>query len=245
MFSAAWNNPAGGLRYHLRALRSREHAWRPFREGLELFFADWRPPAKTLAIVGPSGGYCVPLGALAQFERFVVFEPDPVARMIFKRRLRAALPDRSLTFIAEDAWISPLLRGGGLPSALFAGSSALLFSNFIGQLAYIVRDREFARFSAAWRAQLWPVLERTPWASFHDRVSGAAPPPRALPAGPKRLSDVDLRALYEPGALAAPIELVDHGSSELLPPARRYGYLNWPLTPDGHHLIECAIGGPA
>jgi hypothetical protein len=244
MFSAAWNNPAGGLRYHLRALRSRQHAWRPFREGLEVFFGAWRPAARTLAIVGPSGGYCLPLPMLAHFERFVIFEPDPLARMILKRRLHAAVPGRVVTFIAEDAWIGPLLRGGGLPSGLFGRDSALLFSNFVGQLAYIVPDRAFARFSAAWRAQLWPILEHTPWASFHDRVSGAAPPPRALPQGNERLSDAGLRALYEPNTLDAAVELIDHGSSELLPPARRYAYLNWPLTPDAHHLIECAIGGP-
>jgi hypothetical protein len=244
MLKAAWNNPSGGLRYHLRAWRNRERSWQGFREQLEDWLASWRPRATTLAIVGPSGGYCLPLRALERFSRFVVFEPDPVARFILRRRLERALPDRSVVWIAQDAWIEPLRNGGSIPSALLGPRCALLFSNIVGQLPYMIDDASFPAWRDAWRGSLWPVLERTPWASFHDRVSGSAPPPAALPESGHRLSDAEIQALYRQSSSAAVIELIDHGSHELLPEGRSYRYFHWPLTPATHHLIEGVLGGP-
>jgi hypothetical protein len=245
MVSSAWLNPSGGIRYHVRAARNRTRAWQPFREQLEDWLASWQPQATTLAIVGPSGGYCLPLRALARFERFVLFEPDPLARWVLRRRLQAAWPGRTITFIAQDVWIEPLYRGGSLPTALLGGGTALLFSNIIGQLAFLVEDGKYAAWHKAWRANLWPLLERMPWASFHDRVSGDVPPTAALPApGAQRLSDARVRALYQPGPTRNVVELLDHRSDELLPAGRSYRYFHWPLSRDMHHLIEGVIGGP-
>jgi hypothetical protein len=244
MVSTAWLNPSGGLRYHLRAARNRSGAWQPFRDQLEDWLSGWQPNADTLAIVGPSGGYCLPLRALERFKRFVLFEPDPVARWVLKRRLSAAFPGRTTTFVTQDVWIEPLYNGGSIPTALLGGRTALLFSNIIGQLQFLVDDKKHAAWSHAWRESLWPQLERTPWASFHDRVSGPMPPTAALPSDGPRLSDDEVRSLYEPGLDRGVIELIDHGSEGLLPAGRSYRYFHWPLITGVDHLIEGVIGGP-
>jgi hypothetical protein len=245
MLSALWNNPAGGLRYHFRALRYRERAWAPFREQLATWLSSWTPPARSLAIVGPSAGHCLPLSALQHFERFLIFEPDPLACLILKRRMSAQLPGRSIEWFERDFWIAPLLAGGAAPSALLGPDTALLFSNVVGQLSYLVRDAEYPRLREAWRRQVWPLLSRLHWASFHDRVSSSIAPPSPLPISETRLNDAELRALYERSESNSLVELVDHDTSALLPEARGYSYFHWPLTPTWHHLIEAVQVAPS
>jgi hypothetical protein len=236
--NAVWS-PAGGIRYHLRALRHRERAWRPFRAALEAWLSDWQPQASKLAIVGPSGGYCLPLAPLARFAQLIVFEPDPIARWVLRRRLAP----RAVQFIAHDVWIEPLLSGGSLPTPLLRDDTALLFTNFIGQLPFLVPPERWDAWRAAWCSQLWPLLERVPWASFHDRVSGSVAPRingRLISA--QRFSDEQVRELYEPERPGQIIELLDHSSRELLPEGRSYEYLHWPLMAGAHHLIEAVLG---
>jgi hypothetical protein len=232
--SAVWS-PAGGIRYHLRALRHRERSWRPFRAALETWLSEWHPKASKLAIIGPSGGYCLPLAPLSRFERLIVFEPDPIARWVLRRRLGP----RSVQFVAHDVWIEPLLRGGSLPVPLLQDDTALLFTNFIGQLPFLVPPEQWNVWRATWCRQLWPLLARVPWASFHDRVSGSVAPRvsgRVISA--QRFSDEQVRELYEPSPQGQIIELLDHSSHELLPEGRSYEYFHWPLTANAHHLIE-------
>jgi hypothetical protein len=220
-------------------MRHRERAWRPFRAALEAWLATWQPTASKLAIVGPSGGYCLPLAPLERFEQLIVFEPDPIARWVLRRRLGP----RRVQFIAHDVWIEPLLHGGSIPLALLQRDTALLFSNFIGQLPYLVPPKDWDAWRATWCSQLWPLLERIPWASFHDRVSGSiAPQVDGLAVSPERFSDERVRELYEPQPPGQMIELLDHSSRELLPEGRSYQYLHWPLTTDAHHLIEAVLG---
>jgi hypothetical protein len=240
MLQAAWN-PAGGVRYHLRARRYRSQLWAAFRSNLEEWFSNWRPPARRLAVVGPSGGYCLPLSLLARFERLMFFEPDPIARMVLSRRLRALPGPPTLTWVTDDVWIEPLLRGGAPPVLSLTRDTAILFSNFMGQLMFLVPDARWAEFGAAFRERVWPSLERVPWASFHDRLSGPLAP-GIVPAdcqGP-RLDDSRVLSWY--GAQRAS-DLLDHGSAEVVPPGHRYAYFHWPLIPDQHHLIEAVVGG--
>lgn len=249
MLRAVWNNPAGGLRYHVRAWRQRG-AWQAYRRGLVDWLSLWRPGCKSLALVGPSAGHCLPYAALTPFERFVVFEIDPLARMLLKRRLHAALPDRDVVWVAEDLWLGPIRREGRLSPELIRAleapePSCVLFCNFIGQVAYMLEPGEYPDFRTAWVRDLFPRLQQTPWASFHDRVSGEAPPYEELPSNGQRLSDAQLSALYETDPSRELIELNDHGSQELLPEGYDYRYLHWPLTRSMHHLIECVLGGPA
>lgn len=243
MLQTVWHNPTGGLRYHLRAAWHGP-AWQPFRRELGAWLATWRPARKTLAIVGPSAGHCLPLEALTSFERLIIFEIDPVARWLLKRRLARALPGRQITWIAQDLWIDPLRYGRELPERIIGPDGAVLFSNILGQVPYLLEPGEYPDWLAQWQKRVLPWLERTPWASFHDRVSGEVPPSAALPDHARQLSDEEVGALYEAAAISGDLELNDHRSQDLLPPGYGYRYLHWPLAPRMHHLIECAFGGP-
>src|SRR3954469_11531411 len=83
----AWLNPAGGLRYHLRALGA-GHGWQPFRTALASWLANFDAPAQHAVLVGPSAGYTFPDAFLRRFSAITVVEPDPIARFLLRRRLR-------------------------------------------------------------------------------------------------------------------------------------------------------------
>jgi hypothetical protein len=213
--------------------------WAAFRSELDGWFERWQPPAKTLVIVGPSGGYCLPLSVVSRFERLVCIEPDPIARYVLARRLRALPGEREIEWVSRDVWIEPLLRGETLPTDWLRPDCALFFSNFIGQLMFLVPDMRWTDYQLLWRQQVWPVLERVPWASFHDRLSGPlAPAIDPAASGGARATDKRVLSWYRAHEAG---ELLDHASGELLPPSRNYGYFHWPLTPDQHHLIEAVI----
>lgn len=233
-------NPAGGIRYHLRARRHRASTWAPFRAAVAEWLAGWDPGTPALAIVGPSGGHCLPEAFLGRFERLLCFEPDPLARRIFTRRVRRIDRSPQIRWITEDAWIAPVLAGRGAPRDLLPADAALLFANFLGQAAFLVPDEDWWTFRAAWRASVWPLLASIPWASFHDRVSGTLVP-RLSPGlgGAAPLDDAAIVALYGDDQEG---ELLDHRASELLPPGRAYAYFDWPLVPGRHHLVEAVRG---
>lgn len=247
MLRAAFN-PAGGVRYHLRARRHRDREWAPFRAALDAWLADWNPGTRALAIVGPSGGHCLPGSLVPRFEHLICFEPDPTARPIFASRLRslaraAGVPGPHLTWVADDAWIAPVLAGRGVPTELIESEgAALLFTNFLGQVSFLVPDERWMAFRAAWRASLWPLLARVPWASFHDRVSGEIVP-RLGDDGhvrtPQPLTDDDVVALYGDDQHG---ELLDHRTDDLLPRGDAYAYFDWPIVPGRHHLVEGVVG---
>jgi hypothetical protein len=243
MLADAWNNPAGGLRYHLRAWKH-GHAWQSYRKGLEEWLSSWHPGRSVLTLVGPSAGHCLPFEALGGFERLVVFEIDPVARFILKRRIRRALPKVKMTWVTNDRWIQPVRVDRQIPEGLIPPGSAVLFCNFIGQVPVILDPGEYAEFQRNWSKSLFPELEHTPWASFHDRVSGETAPYEKLEKHRRRLDNQEVSALYEADPSRELIELNDHCSQELLPLGYDYRYLHWPLTETKHHLIECALGGP-
>lgn len=233
-------NPAGGVRYHLRARRHRDREWAGFRTALDAWLATWRPEADTLAIVGPSGGHCLPDALLARFTRLVCFEPDPTARPLFAARLRALPAPPELTWIADDRWVEPVLRGDGAPVDLIRDGCALLFANFLGQVAFLVPDGRWLEFRSAWRASVWPLLATVPWASFHDRVSGEIAPRLGDGLTTARpLDDEQIVALYGDDQDG---ELLDHRIPDLVPRGASYTYFDWPIVPGRHHLVEGVLG---
>ena len=245
MLKAAFN-PAGGVRYHLRARRHRDREWAPFRAALDRWIAGWQPGTRTLAVVGPSGGHCLPGSLVARFDELICFEPDPTARPIFASRLRSLARETGsrvpgLTWIAGDAWIAPVLDGRGVPTDLIESrGAAVLFTNFLGQVSFLVPDERWMDFRAAWRASLWPLLARAPWASFHDRVSGEIVPRLGVGVGgPQPLTDEAIVALYGDDQTG---ELLDHRTDDLLPRGASYAYFDWPIVPGRHHLVEGVLG---
>lgn len=240
MSLSSLTNPAGGLRYHQRALRHGKKLWQPFRWALGEWLLTWQPQEKTLILVGPSGGYNLQPFFLERFERVICLEPDPVARAIFAWRVRRApLEHRpKLEFIGEDHLVRKPERF--LPLLTSAGDACLLFSNIIGQLRVLlgVSDEDAPELERV-RAVVRESLVGRSWASFHDRFSGTSRPAfeDALYCD-QRPSDEELVARVYSSDEGPTTELLDHLTAGFFPSALRHAYFTWELEPGLFHLIE-------
>jgi hypothetical protein len=239
--AAGLTNPAGGLRYHIKALRYGERLWSPFRWSLGEWLLDWHPPERTLLLVGPSGGYNLQPFVLERFERVVVLEPDPIARWLLSRRLRKVPlePRPTLEFIARDHLVHHPERLADLLSSL--GRCAVLFTNVLGQVRHLleVEEAETPEFAKVRSAVRGALVGRS-WASFHDRVSGRVAPTIEEPVlSEHRLSDDELldSAYYE-GASPIKAMLFDHATEGFFPEALPHLYLRWEIEPGVFHVIE-------
>ena len=235
----SWLNPAGGLRYHLRAWASAQR-WDGFRAALAGWLADFEPRSSRVLLVGPSAGYTFPDAFLRRFSSITILDPDPIARFLLSRRLRR-LGILVVELEARDQLLSPLLDGSsGLVELLDADPErALVFGNVLGQASFLLGDADFERFKSAFRERLWPRLKGRAWLSFHDRLSGNLAPTFSgrYDAG-QRLDDAGvLRELYptEPGRA---VELFDHRSDGFFPNTLPHTYFDWPIDRSRHHLIE-------
>jgi hypothetical protein len=241
-------NPAGGLRYHARALRYQNREWQPFRWSIGEWLLGWHPPESTLILVGPSAGYCLQPFLFERFQRVVCLEPDPVACFLLKRRLSRAQLERlpALEFIQVDHLVRHPER---LPELLErTPNSAILFSNVVGQLRALLgvednQGREFAQIRQAGRQS----IQKRSWASFHDRVSGYLRPVHEHPITTEtRLTDQELLSeLYDdlgPNLKPRQRELVDHLTEGLFPSDVPHSYFTWEIEPGRYHLIEAVAG---
>jgi hypothetical protein len=239
--SAGSFNPAGGLSYHLRALRFSERLWAPFRWPLGEWLLSWQPPEPTLVLVGPSGGYNLQPFLLERFERVVILEPDALAHWIFRYRLsRVPLERRPrLEFIQQDHLAFHPERLAPLLAEL--GPSAILFCNVIGQLRFLldVDDSRGPRTSSVKDAVRGAIAGRS-WASFHDRVSGQLAPTieEAVGSDHRWSSSELIDAAYYAGGEAVDAALLDHDTGGFFPEHLPHVYFRWELEPGTFHLIE-------
>jgi hypothetical protein len=240
MALGAWLNPAGGLRYHARALLGARR-WAPYRLALGAWLARFEPTSERVVLVGPSAGHCVPDAFLRRFSQVIALEPDPVAGLLLARRLRD-LGLREAQIERRDLLIRPLLdHQSGLAELLRAEPRAsVVFCNVLGQTRFLMPDGEFSRFKAAFRQKIRPELESRAWLSFHDRFSGALAPSFNAPfTAPARLSDPQvLRDLYGDANGTDPIELLDHDSGEFFQSDLPHSYFTWQIDRERWHLIE-------
>jgi len=238
--SAAWLNPAGGLRYHVRALLSGSD-WQPFRSALARWLELFEPSAARVVLVGPSAGYTLPDAFLSRFSAITVLEPDPIARFLLGRRLHR-LRIAPLHFERADRLISPLLDGGEGLAELLRADPALcpIFSNVLGQTRFLLEDPGFERFKLAFRECIAPLLVGRAWLSFHDRLSGQLAPNFVQPyTAQTRLDDrAVLRELYSSAAGSAVVELFDHQSDGFFPAHHPHAYFHWRIDSVSNHLIE-------
>ena len=237
-------NPAGGLRYHLRALRYSTRHWQTFRWELGQWLLEWQPSEPTLILVGPSAGYCLQPFFFERFERIVCLEPDPIARFLFQRRIRNAPLERqpTLEFIADDRLVHVPERFPKLVESY--GDACILFSNIIGQLrALLGVDENNAPELVRVRDAVQTAVIGHSWASFHDRVSGYLRPTfERAPTAQSRLSDAEvLDLLYgesRPSRRKHGDELVDHLTQGFFAPELPHTYFTWEIEPGRVHLIE-------
>jgi len=248
--SVAWLNEAGGLRYHLRGFRYAETLWQPFRFALAEWLYGWEPPEKKLVVVGASGGWCIQPFFFERFTEVLCLEPDPLAHLVFRRRLaRAPLEARpKLRFERSDHLLHD---PGRLVRLLEAeGDACVLFSNVLGQLIALLglESADDPRLAAI-RAAVAEATAKRSWASFHDRLSGRYEP--ELEQGVRaneRLSDAEVLRRFFPALEGTEpprggrVELLDHLTAGFFPAGRPHSYFAWPLLPRVFHLIEATAG---
>jgi hypothetical protein len=243
---------SGGMGYHRHARRMRESFWRPFRHELDAWLQEWNPRARTLFLVGPSGGYCLPSGFLGRFDRLVAFDLDSEAEARFRTTHSQTLASgKSLRWIRADA-LALLTEGEGesllLRELRQAGGGAVLFCNLLGQVRFRWEDPENDPGFRRWTLQFRRTLEQIPeWASFHDRFSGELVPREGrfeLPLAPSS-SEEWLEVLVARSRNPGAQELLDHLTDSWLPRDRPRTLLRWEFTPGVFHWIECVTSGPS
>ena len=216
----------GGLFWHLRAVVARHTLWTVFRAHLEDWLAGWTPPNRTLLLVGPSAGWCLPDSFLTRFDHLHAVDIDPAARPLFHllhggalRRAGACLSWSRTDFFADSAAVL-----AAHPEA------AVLFCNVAGQRCVQVSDPAVVE---AEMLALQALLHGRAWASFHDLLSAKttlAPPARSLS---QRMGAHGLLASYGLGG-----EWFDHLTGGLLPRHAARRILPWRFKRGRVHLIE-------
>lgn len=249
--TSRWNNPTGGLAYHLQALSRRGSLWAPCVREIARFLAAWAPPEDAILLVGPSGGHCLDLSFLRRFARVVAVDFDPFAPWVFRWRARHLLGEgrTRLTWDARDH-LSPGRDGFDLGPlrALLAEhpGAAVLFCNILGQLPLLGEDRDPDQDDDSppegsyerWLLGLPDALSGRSWASFHDRLSGRMRPHDIDSATPVPWSpSEELVRRHYPPTDDPELALLDHRTSALCRDAPRV-QLTWELSPGLHHLLE-------
>jgi len=224
--SRAAADRSGGLRWHGRALIRRHALWKPFREALAAFLARWQPATRSLILVGPSAGWCLPDTFLSRFDRIIAVDPDFWAPLLFRRLHPHA---RLVDWIRADFFVQAPELLAREPDA------ALLFCNVLGQLRFAgLSDAEITTRLAS----LPTLLAGHPWASYHELLSGETDlTPRALPLAGTPFAEALLRQLGLSG------EWLDHGAGSVLPPMAARDIVPWRFAPERLHLVEMGIGG--
>ena len=243
--SAQWLNPAGGLRYHVRALAAGPR-WAPFRASLAAWLAGFEPGVTRAVLVGPSAGYTFTDAFLRRFTAITVLEPDPIAGFLLTRRLRR-LGISELQLERRDQLMLPLLEGRpGLVELLRSDPAlCLIFGNVLGQTRFLLPEADFERFKAAFRERLWPLLASRAWLAFHDRLSGELAPSFKTPfVASGRLDDrAVLRELYPHEPHGPAVELFDHRCDGFFPSQLPHTYFSWQIDRHRYHLIEGVASG--
>lgn len=158
-------HPSGGLIWHWRALRER-HTWWPLihalRDWINVWSARLPPSRRSLALIGPSAGWTLPLSTLQGFDSIVAFEPDICARVLLPARLRHPHLRFDATNIFSDAGRDYFRQ--------HYSKHAVLFCNALGQLT---PDDDSA--AQRWCTSLRDMLAGMHWASYHDWISTRQP----------------------------------------------------------------------
>ena len=216
----------GGLLWHMRALVARQGRWSPFRAQLEEWLAGWAPPNRTLLLVGPSAGWCLPDSFLTRFDHLHAMDIDPVAELFFRRLHGGALrrAGASLSWSRTDFFADP--------SVVLAAHSeaALIFCNVAGQRCVQVSDPAAVE---AEMSALQVLLQGRNWASFHDLLSATTNVVLPVRSLSRRMNPHELISSYGLGG-----EWFDHMTGGLLPLHAARLILPWRFKHDRLHLIE-------
>lgn len=231
---AGFWRPSGGLTYHLRAWRSQK-AWRPFRDAIASWLAEWKIEKDELILIGPSGGYTLPREWLQGFRKIHAYDADPLAGLFFRRQH----PQANAEFHREDVfWQKDRLSSAKLDEIVSRHPrAALLFSNVLGQVLLEGRadEGEWRRFLK----KLGALLATREWASYHDLYSVAGLPRSKHEETLNRFRESKSVNAFERGTVT------DHLLTDVeWPKASAKTIFGWSLTDRDLHLVEAVRGGP-
>lgn len=226
-------NPAGGIIYHMRALRYSFFYWRPYVKNLEKLLIKWNVQAERIVIIGSSGGYSITGKFLRRFKTVIINEPDPLARLIFRLRfpLIRIIHDKN-DYITPDDGIINLSKKHS--------NDAILFSNILGQ-RFLLCKRLTKDNRRAWMKALPVTLAKCNYFSYHDRIStntkliNRKPLESTAELTPDELMDHFCGADYS-------TTYRDHETDALGLPDIKRSYLPWILKPAKIHIIEVFEG---
>ena len=228
MEPAGWLSPSGGIVWHLRALRFRGH-WTAFISDIGEWLDTWRHGCSGLLLLGPSAGWCLTDRFLSGFPRIHAVEMDPVAPFAFDllhgRALRRS--GSRITWQHADLFVELERLLDAYPDY------AILFSNVLGQHA--LHRGETGRAQAELESLRQRLAGRR-WASFHDRLSGAWPRARPIPAVIRLAAAEGAEALAR--RVAVPGVWYDHLTTNVLPANCTRLILPWMIRPARLHWIE-------
>lgn len=236
---------SGGIFYHYLALRFSRTLWQPFRTDVARWLSSWNPASEELIIFGSSAGYSLSEPFLNRFKRIIAVEPDPIARVLFRRRFANA----KIEFENDRDLLSPIAKDYEGSSSKLAieklaaflkrhPNAAVLFSNVLGQLPLEfphLSDAIFAKHLVAIRG----ALRGREWASYHDLLSTWSKPnslaPFTLPAGPMDLTEFSKKHLADVRR-SSRLEVTDH-QTHSLSAGEETQCSWWELAPGRFHLI--------
>lgn len=227
---------SGGVVYHWRALFHSRKLWENHQQNTRRFLEEWNPQSKHLVLIGPAGGYSLPVDWLKKFTRVEAYEPDPLSRKIFELRTGIKPHWHKEPFRFED------VQSGSIH---FEPDSAILFCNLLGQLHF---DED-----SGLRAQevLCQLAEWHELASYHDIVSGDY---FRFEWSSPTIGSEPLRVKYEAESLDpyfAPFEGVTELDLHVHPAAYlfqddhfKYQYWEWQITGKQIQVIEAVYSRP-
>ena len=222
----------GGLGWHLKAWRYRQHLWTGYLQQTHAFLKDWSEQSletagvKRLIIVGASAGWSLSANWLQSFESLVLVDPDPLAPWLFKRNHPKPEGQHREWVRRDFRQALPNLIPGPKPSAV-------LFNNLLGQLRLTSQDLDATESQLA---ELKTRLGGAHWASFHDRLSGdwsAAQQSAGAMTATRPLDNACLIKAFGKGG-----EWLDHLTADVLPQTSKRWVYPWRITPDRLHVVE-------
>ncbi|HVK62714.1 MAG TPA: hypothetical protein VM432_14240 [Bdellovibrionales bacterium] len=228
--------PTGGLGYHFTAWRFSK-TWNTFRERIRIWLSQWSPQEKQLILFGPSSGYTLSQDFLARFAVIRVVEPDPAARLLFKRKFQS-LRDRIrfeaaydiLPWWNEDADDpSEKLKKFLADCETQDGPCAILFSNILGQIPLLKTCYDEPHLQKSFT----DALSTKSWASYHDLFSGRSIDMDRCPDAIVMSGDIEVLARRFFRNSAA---ITDHGTT-WLGDGTTVAVTRWNLTPKNSHVI--------
>lgn len=209
---------SGGVVYHARALLYSRNLWSSHLQGTKAFLNSLDLHGREhLILVGPSGGYSLPSDWLKKFSIIDVYEPDPLARVILKRRHRL----KNVNFFGHfNAAVYRKIEK--LPNAF------VLFSNVLGQ-----KDLKFFGLPSLKKA-----VSNLAIASYHDALSVELP--MKYQGTKKAKIRVDFFDLIRKSWKEANKKVVinEHRVPSANSNLQFYGGWVWQLTPTRLHWIE-------